>query len=204
MPWNSSFFITSVLLGVALAMDAFSVSLANGLKEPRMKHGKMLRIAGTFAVFQAIMPMIGWLCVHTAAQRFRVFSKAIPYIALIVLAIIGGYMIWEGCQKAKAKDTDETEETKTGWKALMAQGVATSIDALAVGVSFAFLNTPILRPALIIGATTFVFGGAGVAIGSAFGAKFKGAAQITGGCILILIGLKILMEHLGLAFWMLK
>ena len=192
MPWNSSFFITSVLLGVALAMDAFSVSLANGLKEPRMKHGKMLRIAGTFAVFQAIMPMIGWLCVHTAAQRFRVFSKAIPYIALIVLAIIGGYMIWEGCQKAKAKDTDETEETKTGWKALMAQGVATSIDALSVGFTIAeygYLQAIVC--AGIIAFVTLIICLVGLVIGRKIGSAIGAIGEVVGGIILICIGLKI-------------
>ena len=133
MEWNLMFFVNSALLGVGLAMDAFSVSLANGLNEPKMKKRRMCQIAGVFAGFQAFMPFIGWVCVHTVLQYFQVFEKFIPWIALILLCCIGGNMLKDGIQN----NEEEVEKAEVGFKALMVQGIATSIDALSVGFTIA-------------------------------------------------------------------
>ncbi len=155
------FFVNSILLGVGLAMDAFSVSLANGLNEPKMKGAKMCGIAAVFAVFQAVMPLIGWICVHTVAQYFTAFEKLIPWIALILLAFIGGKMLIEGI---RSKNEDKPESA-VGFAALMLQGIATSIDALSVGFTIADYNLPTaLICVLIIAAVTFVICVAGLAI----------------------------------------
>lgn len=188
MEWNLLFFLNSVLLGVGLAMDAFSVSLANGLQEPAMKKKKMCGIAGVFALFQAIMPMLGWICVHTILQYFKAFEKFIPWIALILLLFIGGKMLIEGI---KSKD-DEEEQSRLGIGALLVQGVATSIDALSVGFTIAeygFLMA--LVCACIIAVVTFVICMTGLAIGKKFGTIFSSKATIFGGIILIVIGLEI-------------
>lgn len=188
MEWNLLFFLNSVLLGVGLAMDAFSVSLANGLQEPAMKKKKMCGIAGVFALFQAIMPMLGWICVHTILQYFKAFEKFIPWIALILLLLIGGKMLIEGI---KSKD-DEVEQYRLGIGALLVQGVATSIDALSVGFTIAeygFLMA--LVCACMIAVVTFVICLTGLAIGKKFGTIFSGKATIFGGIILIIIGFEI-------------
>ena len=125
MEWNVLFFVNSVLLGVGLTMDAFSVSLANGLNEPKMRKKKMCGVAGVYAFFQALMPMTGWICVHTIVQYFRAFEKFIPWIALILLLYIGGKMLWDGF-----RNDEEEEKPGVGAWALFVQGVATSIDAL--------------------------------------------------------------------------
>lgn len=188
MEWSLLFFFNSVLLGIGLAMDAFSVSLANGLNEPAMKKKKMCAIAGVFAVFQAMMPMIGWICVHTIIQYFTAFEKFIPWIALLLLLFIGGKMLMEGI---KSKD-DKTEKPKIGITALLLQGVATSIDALSVGFTIAEYGLVMaLICALIIAIVTFVICMAGLAIGRRFGTKFAGKAAILGGVILITIGIEI-------------
>lgn len=134
MQWNILFFFNSVLLGVGLAMDAFSVSLANGLNEPRMSRRRMLGIAGVFAAFQALMPMTGWICVHTIVQYFRAFEKLIPWIALALLGFIGGKMLIEGIRGGGG---DDDAAPRLGLGALLVQGVATSIDALSVGFTIA-------------------------------------------------------------------
>ncbi len=191
MEWNLLFFFNSILLGVGLAMDAFSVSLANGLNEPRMRKKKMCGIAGVFALFQAIMPMIGWICVHTIVQYFKAFEKCIPWIALILLLFIGGKMLIEGIEN---KD-GENENAKVGVAALLVQGVATSIDALSVGFTIAaygFLMAVVC--ALIIAAVTFVICMAGLIIGKKFGTKFANKAAIFGGIILIIIGIEIFIS----------
>lgn len=188
MEWNLLFFLNSVLLGVGLAMDAFSVSLANGLQEPAMKKKKMCGIAGVFALFQAIMPMLGWICVHTILQYFKAFEKFIPWIALILLLLIGGKMLIEGI---KSKD-DEVDQYRLGIGALLVQGVATSIDALSVGFTIAeygFLMA--LVCACMIAVVTFVICLTGLAIGKKFGTIFSGKATVLGGIILIIIGLEI-------------
>ena len=130
---NLVFFFNSILLGVGLAMDAFSVSLANGLSEPEMSKRRALTIAGTFALFQFLMPLLGWICVHTLARRFAAFERFIPWIALCLLAYIGGSMLREGI---RGGDTQQ-ESSGAGALALILQGVATSIDALSVGFTIA-------------------------------------------------------------------
>lgn len=185
--YNFVFFFNNILLGVGLAMDAFSVSLANGLNEPKMRRLKMGSIAFTFAFFQAAMPLIGWLCVHTIVEQFKSFEKFIPYIALALLLYIGISMI-----VGAIKGNDEDEAMKVGFFALMVQGVATSIDALSVGftiASYDFLMA--LVSALIIAAVTFVICMGGLYIGKKFGTKLKNKATILGGAILIFIGLEI-------------
>ena len=188
MEWNFIFFFNSALLGVGLAMDAFSVSLANGLNEPKMKKNKMCGVAGVFAFFQALMPMIGWVCVHMLVQYFKVFEKFIPWIALILLLFIGGKMLIDGI---KNKD-GEVEKTQVGLAALFVQGVATSIDALSVGFTiseYGFLMA--LVCALIIAVVTFIICIAGLFIGKKVGTRLAGKANILGGVILIFIGIEI-------------
>lgn len=188
MEWSFMFFVNSALLGVGLAMDAFSVSLANGLNEPKMKKRRMCLIAGVFAGFQAFMPFIGWVCVHTVLQYFQVFEKFIPWIALILLGYIGGNMLKDGIQN---KD-EEVEKAEVGFKALMIQGVATSIDALSVGFTIAEYGIIMaLVAALIIGVLTFFICFFGLGLGKKFGTMFANKATILGGVILIVIGLEI-------------
>ena len=183
------FIVNSVLLGVGLAMDAFSVSLANGLNEPGMKRRKTFLIAGTFAFFQAFMPMAGWVCVHTIVTIFSSFQSFIPWIALLLLLFIGGKMIADGVRK---KGSDEEEDAGVGFGALMLQGVATSIDALSVGFTIAeYELLSALAASLIIAAVTFVICMAGLAAGKRFGMKLADKAQIFGGIILIGIGIEI-------------
>lgn len=191
MNWSLLFFTNSILLGVGLAMDAFSVSLANGLNDPAMKKKRMGMIAGVFAVFQAIMPMIGWGCVHTMLQYFKVFEKFIPWIALVLLLFIGGKMILDGIKN----NEEELEETKVGMGALMLQGIATSIDALSVGFTIADYNVVMASVcAFIIAVVTFVICVVGLVIGKKFGTKISNRAAIFGGCILIVIGLEIFVK----------
>ncbi len=190
MEWSLLFFFNSVLLGVGLAMDAFSVSLANGLNEPHMKKAKIVFIAGVFAFFQALMPMIGWICVHTVVQVFQAFEKAIPWIALVLLVGIGGKMILEG----RKGSSEEGEKPGVGLKALLLQGVATSIDALSVGFTisdYGFVMA--LVCSAIIAGVTFVICVAGVVIGRKFGTRLSGRATVLGGGILIAIGLEIFL-----------
>ena len=188
MEWSFSFVIKSVLLGAGLAMDAFSVSLANGLNEPCMKKNRMCLIAGIFAFFQALMPLLGWLCIHTIAQAFSAFEKLIPWIALALLCFIGGKMLLDGIQ-------NQQEECGAGavtFSALLVQGVATSIDALSVGFTIAEYGWLMaLVCALIIAAVTFIICMGGLIIGRKFGTKMAGKASILGGVILILIGIEI-------------
>ena len=184
------FIVNSILLGVGLAMDAFCVSLANGLAEPSMKARRMCTIAGVFAVFQAFMPMTGWLCVHTIVEYFRAFEKFIPWIAFILLGFIGGKMIMEGI---KSRGCDDPKE-EIGAGGLFVQGIATSIDALSVGFAIAEHTTVMaLVSSLIIGAVTFIICTTGLILGRKFGTKLAGRATIFGGIILILIGIEILL-----------
>ena len=162
MEWGFVFFFNSVLLGVGLAMDAFSVSLANGLNEPDMKKGKMCGIAGVFAGFQALMPLIGWLCVRTVAQYFEAFQKLIPWMALALLLYIGGKMLVDGIRN---RDSDQ-EKHGLGTGALLIQGVATSIDALSVGFTIAdYVWIEAFAAALIISAVTFIICMCGLVMG---------------------------------------
>ena len=193
MSWSFVFFLNSILFGVGLAMDAFSVSLSNGLNEPGMPKRRMCLIAGTFCFFQIAMPLIGWICVKTVAQAFAAFQKFIPWIALILLTYIGGKMLIEGIRN---KDS-EAEKPAVGFWALMLQGIATSIDALSVGFTIAELNWKMaLVEALIIGVVTFVICIGGLIIGKKFGAKLAGKASILGGIILIAIGIEIFLSNM--------
>ena len=194
MTLGFSFFFNSILLGVGLAMDAFSGSLANGLNEPHMPKRKFVFVAGTFAFFQALMPMIGWVCVHTIAQYFQSFEKAIPWIALILLLFIGGNMLREGIS-GKDDEDDPTSVAGVTIGALMVQGIATSIDALSVGFTIANYNLlTALLAALIIAAVTFVICSFGLHIGKKAGNRLGGRAEILGGCILIFIGIEIFVK----------
>lgn len=194
MSWSFTFFFNSVLLGVGLAMDAFSVSLANGLNESTMRRGRMLGIAGVFAFFQALMPMTGWICIHTIAQIFQSFEKLIPWIALALLGFIGGKMLVEGL---RGGDQEENRSSRLGLGALLVQGVATSIDALSVGFTIAEYNWLMaLVCSLIIAAVTLPICLGGLVLGRKFGTRLAGRAQILGGAILIFIGLEIFISSL--------
>ncbi len=186
-----TFFFNSILLGVGLAMDAFSVSMANGLNEPCMKRRKMCGIAGMFGFFQALMPMLGWFCIHNLVIYFRIFEPFIPWIAFILLGFIGGKMLYEGItDKGECAD-----KPGVGFWALVVQGIATSIDALSVGLTISDYNfIEALLAAVIIAAVTFVICMAGLFIGRSAGTKLSGKAGILGGVILVFIGLEILIK----------
>lgn len=190
MEWSFVFFFNSALLGVGLAMDAFSVSMANGLHDPYMDRAKSVKIAGTFAVFQAVMPMTGWVCVHTIVELFSSFEAFIPWIALALLGYIGGKMLYEGL---RGEESEEAAELSSG--ALFMQGVATSIDALSVGFTIAEYGWLMaLICSLIIATVTFFICMAGLSIGKKFGTKLSGKASVLGGVILIGIGLEIFIS----------
>lgn len=184
------FFLRNVMLGVGLAMDAFSVSLANGLNEPGMRRRKMCIIAGVFAFFQALMPMTGWFCIRSIVQYFKAFEKLIPWIAIVLLCYIGGKMLYEGI-----KGDLEEEKPGVGLGALLVQGVATSIDALSVGFTIANYDLlTALIASLIIAAVTFVICMGGLIIGRKAGTRLAGKAGILGGIILIVIGIEIFIK----------
>lgn len=201
------FVINSVLLGVGLAMDAFSVSIVNGLNETRMSKGKTLGIAGTYAGFQFAMPMIGWFCVHTIAEAFQAFQKYIPWIALLLLLYIGGKMLLEGIRNQReggSGDSAHSEErcdekaaapensAELGLTTLLLQGVATSIDALSVGFTISGYNAAkAFIASLLIAVTTLVVCLVGLRFGKKFGDKLADKATVLGGVILILIGIEI-------------
>ena len=190
MEWSLAFFLNSTLLGVGLAMDAFSVSIANALANPGMRCRGMARIAGVFAFFQFLMPVAGWACVRAAARAFTAFQQFIPWIALALLGYIGGKMLWEGLRGKVA-------EGEVGHGTLLAQGVATSIDALSVGFTIAqYGAAQALTASGIIAAVTFVICMGGLAIGRRFSMKLAGKASVLGGVILILIGLEIFIKNL--------
>lgn len=201
MDWNLVFFFNSALLGVGLAMDAFSVSLANGLAEPDMKKSKMNLIGGTFGFFQAFMPMVGWVCVHTIVQVFGAFEKFIPWIALILLLYIGGKMLLESISNIrKGKEGEEVEIAQVTFGALMVQGVATSIDALSVGFTIANYGwLQALVCALIIAVVTYLISIIGLNIGKKVGTRLSNKAGILGGSILIFIGLEIFIKGVFLS-----
>ena len=192
MGLDFAFFLNSALFGVGLAMDAFSVSVANALADPDMKHGRRLGIAGTFALFQILMPLLGWLCVRTVAERFTAFQRFIPWIALLLLLYIGGSMLLEGL-RGKGGETETAG--RLSFAGLMLQGVATSIDALSVG--FTIEEYPFgaaLIESLIIGAVTLAICLFGLFLGRKAGARLSGKAPILGGVILIFIGLEIFLR----------
>ena len=188
------FVLNSAALGVGLAMDAFSVSLANGLHEPKMRRSRMCKMAGVYAFFQYIMPMIGWVCVHTIVEMFSAFEKAIPWIALILLVYIGGKMLKEGIEERNVPE-GELAPHRASKKDVLVQGVATSIDALSVGFAIAEYGFIEANTAgLIIAAVTFVICIGGVLIGRKAGMRLSWKASVLGGCILIAIGLEIFLK----------
>lgn len=187
-------FVELFLIGVGLSMDAFAVSICKGLNMKKINYKHALIIGGFFGGFQALMPLLGW----ALGSRFEQYIESVDHwIAFILLAFIGGKMVYESI-----KDGDDDEESshqdKLDIKELFMLAVATSIDALAVGVTFAFLEVSILPSITLIGITTFVISVGGVVIGNRFGSKYKNKAEIAGGMILILIGLKILLEGVGI------
>lgn len=190
------FFFNSVMLGVGLAMDAFSVSIADGLSEPKMRLRKTLCIAGTFAAFQAIMPLIGWAAVRFAADRFDSFKILIPWIALLLLGFIGGKMLYEGLHPTDDSNDDAPTARLTP-TALLLQGIATSIDALSVGFTISdHTMTMALLCAAIIAAMTLCISLAGLKLGKEIGDRLSDKASILGGLILITIGIEIFIKGL--------
>ena len=188
---NLFFVVNSILLGVGLAMDAFSVSLANGLNDPGMNKGRMSLIAGTFAGFQCLMPMLGWICVHSIVKVFEACETYIPWIAFFLLLLIGINMIKDGVYG----EGEESNVKTLSLGILMMQGVATSIDALSVGFTIAgYAAAEAFICSLIIAAVTFVICVAGLILGRRFGILLAGRAQIFGGALLIAIGLEILLS----------
>ncbi len=194
--FSLGFFINSISFGVALAMDAFSMSLANGLNEQKMKRTKMCCVAGVYSFFQFAMPLIGWICVRTIISYFNAFETFIPYIALALLGYIGGKMLYEGFS---CEGEAELEARGIGFAALILQGIATSIDALSVGLdigTYNFLEAFVC--CILIAAVTFVICMGGLVLGKKFGTRLAGKASILGGVILISIGLKIFIEGIFL------
>ena len=188
-------FIEIFFIGTGLSMDAFAVSVCKGLGMHRIDYGRALVIALFFGVFQGLMPVIGWL----VGSAFAVYVTAVDHwIAFALLAFVGGKMLWDAFHDEGEEEDDETSTQKLDLRELFMLAIATSIDALAVGISFSFLQIDIAAAALIIGCTTFVLSLVGVVVGNRFGARFEKPSQIAGGIVLIAIGLKILLEHLGL------
>lgn len=184
--------INSILLGVGLAMDAFTVSVANGLNEPNMRKRRMCIIAFTYAFFQFAMPLIGWVCVKTIVEKFKVFELFIPWIALLLLGYIGGKMLYEGIRD---KYAEEISITKLTFGLLMMQGVATSIDALSVGFTISeYVFMEALCACLVIAVVTFIICMIGLLAGKRIGLKLAGRATIFGGLILIGIGIEIFVK----------
>lgn len=183
-------FIDIFLIAVALSMDAFAVAICKGLSVKKVQAKHVLTVGVYFGGFQALMPLFGFLL----GFKFESFITSIDHwIAFVLLAIIGGNMIKE----AMSKEEDEVNDSFS-FRTMLPLAVATSIDALAVGISFAFLGVDIIEAAILIGITTFVLSGIGVFVGNIFGSKYKSKAELAGGIVLILIGLKILLEHLGI------
>lgn len=182
------------LIGIGLSMDAFAVAICKGLAMPdKVDRKGALLIALYFGVFQAVMPALGWLL---GSQFARYVTQMAPWIAFVLLAWIGGSMIRESLSK---EEKEEAEMGAVSHKELLVLAVATSIDALAVGVTFSMLELAVSIGAAValIGFTTFVISLGGVYVGNVFGARYKGKAEFVGGAILILIGVKILLEHFG-------
>ena len=186
-------FIELVLIGVGLSMDAFAVSICKGLAMRKVNKKQAVVIGLFFGGFQALMPFLGWLL---GSQFERYITSIDHWIAFILLGVIGGKMMMEAVKKEEAEEIKQMDPP-LDLKEMFLLAVATSIDALAVGVTFAFLQVNIVPAITIIGCTTLVISIAGVYVGNVFGARYKSRAELTGGVILILIGLKILLEHLG-------
>lgn len=188
-------FIELFLLGIGLAMDAFAVSVCKGLGMRRLNKKQTLIIGLYFGGFQALMPLIGWLL----GSQFQKYITSIDHwIAFILLSFIGGKMMIEAIREWNEEETVDVMDAPLNHKNMLVLAVATSIDALAVGITFAFLDTPIIEAITIIGITTMVISIIGVVVGNFFGSRYKSKAEFIGGLILVLLGLKILLEHLGI------
>ena len=188
-------FIELFLLGIGLAMDAFAVSVCKGLGMRKLNKKQALIIGLYFGGFQALMPLIGWLL----GSQFQKYITSIDHwIAFILLSFIGGKMMIEAIREWNEEETVDVMDAPLDHKNMLVLAVATSIDALAVGITFAFLDTPIIEAITIIGITTMVISIIGVVVGNFFGSRYKSKAEFIGGLILVLLGLKILLEHLGI------
>ena len=188
-------FVELFLLGVGLSMDAFAVSVCKGLGMRKLDKKQALIIGLYFGGFQALMPLIGWLL----GSQFQQYITSIDHwIAFILLGFIGGKMMVEAVREWNEEETVEVMDAPIDHKNMLVLAVATSIDALTVGITFAFLGTPIVEAITIIGITTMVISIAGVVVGNFFGSRYKSKAEFIGGLILVLLGLKILLEHLGI------
>lgn len=183
------------LLGVGLSMDAFAVSVCKGLGMRKLNKKQALIIGLYFGGFQALMPFVGWLL----GSQFQKYITSIDHwIAFILLGFIGGKMMIEAVREWNEEEVVDVMDAPIDHKNMLVLAVATSIDALTVGITFAFLGTPIVEAITIIGITTMVISIAGVVVGNFFGSKYKSKAEFIGGLILALLGLKILLEHLGI------
>ena len=181
-----------LIIAIGLSMDAFAVSIGKGLSVTKIKLSHALKVGLWFGGFQALMPLIGYLLGSTFAEIVSAFDH---WIAFILLALIGGNMIKESLEKDDDCNCNKKGKDGFGFATMFTLAVATSIDALAIGVTFAFLKVAIIPAIITIGITTFLFSIAGLKIGNIFGCKYKSQAELFGGVILILIGLKILLEH---------
>lgn len=188
-------FLTLLFVGIGLSMDAFAVSVCKGLSMRKVNKPQCLVIGLFFGGFQALMPFIGWLL----GSRFESYITSIDHwIAFVLLGFIGGKMVVEAIREKEEEVEILQMDPPLHMKELFVLAVATSIDALAVGITFAFLEIPIIEAMAVIGITTFIISVGGVYVGNYFGNKYKRKAELAGGIILILIGLKILLEHLGI------
>lgn len=191
---HMALFIELFLMGVGLAMDAFAVSVCKGLGMVRVNKKQAVTIGLFFGGFQALMPFIGWVL----GRQFEQYIRSVDHwVAFVLLGFIGGKMMVESFKKEE-DGVVKKEDMPLNIKEMFVLALATSIDALAVGITFAFLGTPIVEAITIIGCTTFVISIGGVYIGNFFGSKYKNRAEFAGGLILVLLGLKILLEHLGI------
>ena len=188
-------FIELFLLGIGLAMDAFAVSVCKGLGMRKLNKKQTLIIGLYFGGFQALMPLIGWLL---GSQFQKYITRIDHWIAFILLGFIGGKMMIEAIREWNEEETVDVIDAPLDHKNMLVLAVATSIDALAVGITFAFLNTPIIEAITVIGITTMIISILGVVVGNFFGSRYKSKAEFIGGLILVLLGLKILLEHLGI------
>ena len=188
-------FVELFLIGVGLSMDAFAVSICKGLGMKRLNMKQALVIGLFFGGFQALMPLIGWAL---GTQLADFITPIDHWIAFILLALIGGKMLLDAFSGGDEEDSGEPKDARLDLKELLMLAIATSVDALAVGITFAFLGVNIVVAIAVIGVTTFALSVVGVAVGHAFGARYEKGATIAGGIVLILIGCKILLEHLGI------
>lgn len=183
------------LIGIGLSMDAFAIAVCTGLTMPKVTVKKSLTVGLYFGVSQALMPLIGYMLATQFADKIISFDH---WVAFILLCLIGGKMVKESFEKEGYSDRERPPEASLKLAKMLPLAIATSVDALAVGISFAFLQVKIIPAASIIGITTLALSMAGVKTGNVFGKKFKSKAELVGGIILVLMGLKILLEHIGI------